>query len=406
MRDILNLNSKINEMKKFWRFSDLEKNYISKTLDNGLNGKTNIQLEKLFCKKFSTKYAISVNSCTSALHISMLSLGIGRDDEVIVPPLTFIATSFAPLYVGAKPIFADIEKDTFNIDPISIEKKITKKTKAIIAVALYGLPANLKKIRQIAKKNNLFLIEDNAEAIYGLSNGKIAGYYSDICVYSFQRSKHLTSGDGGMLTTNNKKLATLIRKYSDLGYRKLTAKPITNENFKDKIQHPTYKRHELVGLNYRMPEVCAAIMLSQVEKSKMFLTKRVQCANSFKKIINKCEWLKLQNTPKKFRHTYWTLAFVIDKSKTKITWNDFRNEFIKNGGHKYYGAWQLSYMEPVFFNKKINGIHYKKGLCPVAEDIQPQIIQLKTNFENLSLINSQTKALTKTISALNKRFSC
>ena len=390
-------------MKKFWRFSNLEKKYISSTLNKGLNGSTNIKLEKIFCNKFSTKYAISVNSCTSALHISMLALGIGKDDEVIIPPLTFVATSFAPLYVNAKPIFADIEKDTFNIDPISIEKKITKKTKAIIAVALYGLPANLKKIKKIAKKYNLFLIEDNAEAIYGVSNGKIAGYYSDICVYSFQRSKHLTSGDGGMLTTNNKKLATLIRKYSDLGYRKLTAKPITNENFKDKIQHPTYKRHELVGLNYRMPEVCAAIMLAQLEKSKLFLNKRIKCANNFKKIINKCDWLKIQKTPRNFKHTYWTLAFVIDKSKTNITWNDFRNEFIKNGGHKYYGAWQLSYMEPVFYNKTINGVKYEKGICPIAENIQPQIIQLKTNFETLSEINSQTKALIKTITALEQR---
>ena len=389
-------------MSKFWRFSTLEKKYILDTINRGLNGSTNIKLENEFCKKFSVKYSISVNSCTSALHIAMLSLGIKKNDEVIVPPLTFIATSFAPLYVGATPIFADIEKDTFNIDPTSIEKKITKKTKAIIAVALYGLPSNLKKIKEIAKKYNLYLIEDNAESIYGKSDNKLANYYSDICVYSFQRSKHLTSGDGGMLTTNNKTLATKIRKFSDLGYRKLTAKPITNENFKDKIQKPNYKRHELLGLNYRMPEVCAAIMLAQLKKSKYFLNKRIDCAKKFIDVLKDCEWIKIQKTPKYFKHTYWTCAFIIDKSKTQITWQAFRNEFLKNGGHKYYGAWQLSYMEPVFYNKKINNKYYKEGLCPVAENIQPQIVQLKTNFGSSKEVLKQVKALRKTIKNLNK----
>lgn len=391
-------------MKNFWRFSELEKKYISKTLENGLNGSANIKLEEEFCKKFSTKYAISVNSCTSALHVSMLSLGIGKGDEVIVPPLTFIATSFAPLYVGAKPVFADIEIDTYNIDPVSIEKKITMNTKAIIAVALYGLPSNLKIIKKIAKKYNLFLIEDNAEAIYAKSNNKISGSFSDICVYSFQRSKHLTSGDGGMVTTNNKKLATIIRKYSDLGYRKLTAKPITNENFKDKIQHPSYKRHELIGLNYRMPEVCAAIMLAQLEKSKEFLKKRIYCAKKFTEVVKYCDWIKTQKTPIKFKHTYWTFAFIIDENKINITWDTFRKIFISNGGHKFYGAWQLSYMEPVFFNKKINGKVYNKGLCPVAESIQPKIIQFKTNFKDLKEINIQANALKKTIKIIDRDY--
>ena len=389
---------------KFWRFSDEEKNNVIKALDNGLNGSTNIKLENEFCKKFSSKYAISVNSCTSALHISMLALGIKKGDEVIVPPLTFVATSFAPLYVGAKPIFADIEEETLNIDPKSIEKKITKNTKAIIAVAIYGLPSNLMQIKKIAKKHSLFVIEDNAECIYGKSNNKIIGTYSDICVYSFQRSKHLTSGDGGMITTNNKKLASLIRKFSDLGYRKLTATPTTNENFKDKIQHPTYKRHELLGLNYRMPEVCAAIVLAQLKKSKSFLNKRIQCALAYKKIIDNCDWLKPQKVNKGYKHTYWTYILVIDNNITNITWNIFREEFIKNAGHKYYGAWQLSYMEPVFFGKKINGILYKKGLCPIAERLQPNIIQLKTNFENINIINTEVLALKKTISTLNERY--
>ena len=393
------------KIKKFWRFSNKEKNSVIKTLVNGLDGSTNIRLENKFCKNFSCKYAISVNSCTSALHISMLALGIKKGDEVIVPPLSFIATAFAPLYVGASPVFADIEKDTLNIDPSSIEKKITNKTKAIIAVALYGLPSNLKLIKKIAKKNSLYLIEDNAECIYGKSNGSKIGTFSDICVYSFQRSKHLTSGDGGMVTTNNKRLAELMRKFSNLGYRKLTAESITNENFKDLIQRPNYKRHELIGLNYRMPEVCAALVLAQLDKSRFLLKKRINCALKFSKVIDKCDWLIHQKVFRGFKHTYWTFVIIINEDKTNITWDIFRNEFIKNGGHSYYGAWKLSYMEPVFFKKNLNGIFYDKGICPVAERLQPKIIQLKTNFDNENTIDYEVKVLKKTIKVLDERYN-
>ena len=189
--------------KNLWRVGKLEKKYVNLAIDGGLTGKYTKEFEKLVCEKFGCRYAIAVNSGTSALHVSMLALGIGIGDEVIVPPLTFIATAYAPIYVGATPIFVDIDPDTFNIDTNKIVSKITKKTKAIIPVSLYGLPSDLISIKHIAKKYNLKIIEDNAECVFGKINDKTVGNFGDISIYSLQRSKHLTSGDGGIITTND-----------------------------------------------------------------------------------------------------------------------------------------------------------------------------------------------------------
>ena len=326
----------------------------------------------------------------------MLAIGIKKNDEVIVPPLSFIATAYAPLYCNAIPVFADIEKDTFNINPNDIIKKITKKTKAIIAVSLYGLPANLQKIRYIANKYNLKLIEDNAECILGKCNNKSIGSFGDISIFSFQRSKHLTTGDGGMIITNNKKLATLCRKYADLGYRKLTANSISNEDIKYEIQHFNYKRHDKIGFNYRMPELCAAVGISQLKKMNHLVKKRIKIANIFLKILNKYSWVKVQKVPLKYTSSYWTVAFIIDR-KEKNIWDKFREFFIKNGGDPFYGAWALSYNEPSL--KKI-----KNKLiitCPEAEYIQPRIIQLKTNYNSFEYAKKQSLILELTLDHFN-----
>jgi len=147
--------------KKLWRVGAEELEYVRQAIEGGLTGKFTKKFEARFAEKFGVAYAISVNSGTSALHTAMLALDIGPGDEVIVPPLTFIATAYAPLYVGAVPIFADVDPDTFNIDPYEIEAKITPRTKAISTVSLYGLPPDLDKIERIAKKYNLKIIEDN-----------------------------------------------------------------------------------------------------------------------------------------------------------------------------------------------------------------------------------------------------
>ena len=281
-------------MSNFWRVGKEELSYVEKAIDNGLNGFYTTKFEELFADKFNIKYAIAVNSGTSALHAALGALDIGEGDEVIVPPLTFIATAFSVMYVGAVPVFVDVDPNSFNICPEQIKNKITKKTKAIITVSLYGLPPQLDQIKDIAQSEKIALIEDNAQCIHGLCNKKIAGTFGDISIFSLQRSKHLTTGDVGIVTTNNQELAQKTRRFADLGYERLTAKPINNENFKNVIQHPSYKRHSSLGYNFRMPEVCCAMGIAQLEKMDIFLKLREEIAAIYYEAVDDCKWIKVQ----------------------------------------------------------------------------------------------------------------
>ncbi len=390
--------------KKLWRVDNSELGYVKRAIDSGLTGEFTKNFEVKFAEKFDSEYAIAVNSGTSALHVAMLALGIKAGDEVIVPPLTFIATAYAVLYVGAIPIFADIDPDTLNIDPKRIEEKITHRTRAIITVSIYGLPPEMDAIVKIAEKHKLKIVEDNAQCVLGKYNGKIAGTIGDISIFSMQRSKHLTSGDGGVVVTSNQNLAEKCRKYADLGYRTLTAKPITNEDIKDTIQQPDYKRHELIGYNFRMPEVCAAMGISQLDKVDGLVQMRVEIASLYAEVIKECDWLTQQLVADNIQHSYWCYTLKLDTSKKNVSWHDFRECFMANGGENFYGAWSLSYLEPSLLGMKFSDIdlEYKEGLCPVAESIQPNLIQLKTNFENIFYAKGQAKALSKTIEELNK----
>ncbi len=390
--------------KKLWRVGTEELKYVQQAIEGGLTGEFTKTFEARFAEKFGVDYAIAVNSGTSALHAAMAALNIGPGDEVIVPPLTFIATAFAPLFVGAVPVFADVDPQTFNIDPNDIRKKITTKTKAIITVSLYGLSPEMDQIMEIARHHGLKVVEDNAQCVLGQYKGQIVGTLGDISIFSLQRSKHLTSGDGGIAITNNEKVAKKFRKFADLGYRTLTAKPISNENFKETIQRPDFKRHEFVGYNYRMPEVCAAMGLAQLDKMEELLEKRIAIAELYDKAIQGCDWLVPQKTPEELVHSYWTYVMTLDVKQKPITWLDFREGFRNNGGDRFYGAWSLSYLEPALDGMKFpdHDIHYSKGLCPIAEALQPYLIQLKTNFESLDDAKKQAIALKKTIEHVDK----
>ena len=390
-------------MSKLWRVGDEEIAYVKKAIKNGLNGDYVNKFEENFGTKFESKYAIALNSGTSALHACLAALGIGPGDEVIVPPLTFIATAFAVLYVGAVPIFADVDPNSFNISHSEIEKKINNKTKAIITVSLYGLPPQLTKISEIAKKNNLYLIEDNAQCVLGKCDNQLAGTFGDASIFSLQRSKHLTTGDGGVVITNNEEIALEVRRIVDLGYAKLTAKPVTNESFKDIIQDPNYKRHLSLGYNFRMPEVCCAIGLAQLDKLDYLIKLRKDISLIYEDAISKCNWLQVQKTDNNLEHSWWTFVFKILPEKTYVSWKDFKNKFKSNGGDSFYAAWSLSYLEPAMYGLefKKHNIKYEEGICPVAESLQPLLVQLKTNYKDLRIAELQAKAIKKTIRDLS-----
>jgi len=387
--------------KKLWRVGHKEVKYIKEVIDSGLTGKLNKRFEEKFAERLGVKYAIGVNSGTSALHASLAAIGIKPGDEVIVPPLTFAATAFSVLYLGAVPIFADIDPDTFTIDAGDIKRKLTNRTKAIIPVSLYGLPVDYDPIMKIARENNLKVIEDDAQCLLGKYKGRLTGTIGDMAIFSFERSKHMTTGNGGVIVTNDEYLAEMARKFSILGYATLSAKQDSYKSSKETIQQPDFKRHEFIGFNYRLPEVCAAMALAQLEKLDMLVAKRCAIAQMYSKAIKGCAWLIPQKTPNGFLNSYWTYAAKIDG---RISWMNFRKAFLQEGGERYYGAWGIVYLEPALLGMEFpqNNVKYEKGLCPIAEELQPRLIQLKTNFSNLSYAKLQADALRRTIKKLDK----
>lgn len=250
------------------RISDLEKKYVMEALENEFetskNSIFNTRLEEDFAKRFNSTYAIGHCNGTATLHVALLACGIKPGDEVIVPALTMSSTSIPVVLCGAIPVFADSDRDTFEISAESIEKCITEKTKAIITVSLYGLAPDYDEIIKICKKHNLYLIEDNAECFLGEYKGKLVGEFGDFSSFSFQASKHMTAGEGGMLTTNNLELADKARRLNCLGYAGVNASQ--GKITRNDIQDPNYSRHISFGYNYRMSELQAACALGQLER--------------------------------------------------------------------------------------------------------------------------------------------
>jgi len=384
------------------RISSLERQYASEVLDNAfntsLNSIFNNRLEAAFAKAYNVKYAIGHINGTATLHTALAALGVKPGDEVIVPPLTMSSTALAVLQNGSIPVFADVDRNTFNIDPASIKKNITAKTKAIITVALYGLSPEYDEILAICKEHSLGLVEDNAECFFSTYKGKYAGEFGDFGSFSFQASKHLTAGEGGMLTTNNEDLANAARRFSSLGYAGVSAKQ--GKITRDDIQDPNYSRHVSLGFNYRMSELCAAVVLGQLERAKELVDARIKAAECYNEAIKGSSLVTLQYTPDYCINTYWSYSLVLNVDDP-AEWYRFRKLYKENGGDGYYAAWKLSYFEPLFLEEIQNmpGIwqRYEKGLCPNAEYLQPRMIQLKTNYWNIEEAKQQSEILHKTL---------
>lgn len=392
-----------NKSNGLWRVGRNELENLYDVIETGFKGIYTQKFEEKFAEIFRADYAIALNSGTSALHCAVAALGISEGDEVIVPPLTFSATAFAPIYHEGIPVFADIDNATYNISAESIREKVTERTKAIITVSLFGQTPEMDEILEIASKSNLKVIEDNAQCVYGTYKGKLAGTFGDASIFSLQRSKHLTSGDGGVLTTSDPEIAEYARKFGDLGYSTLGASSGSHLKNKSQLQHPSFQRHDFVGYNFRMPELCAAVGLAQLEKTDMLVSKRRSIAEIYSHAVGGCEWLTSQYVPDHMESSFWAYALLISNS-SDITWEQFRDAFLKNGGEDFYGAWSLGYLEPALKNKIFGQEQtqkYAEGLCPVAESVQPRLILLKTNFENMKIAKEQSEILHQTIHELS-----
>ncbi len=387
------------------RFSELEKKYVIEVLDSEFetskNSVFNNKLETKFAEVFHSQYAIGHCNGTATLHVALMACGIKPGDEVIVPALTMSSTAIAVVLCGAIPVFADSEIDTFEISPDSIENCITDKTKAIISVSLYGLAPDYDRILEICKKYNLYLIEDNAECFLGEYKGKLVGEFGNFSSFSFQASKHITAGEGGMLITNDEELADKARRLNCLGYAGVNAKQ--GKITRNDVQDPQYSRHLSFGYNYRMSELQAACALGQLERSEELVRAREKVAIIFDDIINNQTLLKKQKVPAYCKNSYWTYAMILDTDNPNEDWYRFRDIFQRNGGDGYYAAWKLSYNEPAF--QKLYNVwqKYDENCCPNAEYLQKRMIQLKTNYWNIEDSERQAEILKKTINEFCSR---
>lgn len=390
-----------------WRFGEKEYNYIKEVLDSGFasstSGTMNSRLERAFASRFGMDYAITFNSGTTTLHTALVALGVGYGDEVIVPALTVISCMNAILYCNAIPVFADVDPDTFLIDPADIRKKITPKTKAIMPVHLYGQVCNMTEIIKIAREFNLKIVEDCAQCYLGTHRGRLGGTFGDVGSWSFENSKHITTGDGGIIACNDEDLADRIRKLNTQGFRNATAVSGKIRIDKDMFQNPSYKRHTMFGFMYRLPEVAASIGLAQVEKLDWFVEKREKMASMYMEVISGCEWFKPQFTPQGDRNSYYTFAGKF--LRRDVTWEDFRKKHIEHGGDGIFAAWTLLYREDSIGDvKKMlktmklgDRLITDDGICSNAEKIQSQLMQFTTNQKDEEEMKRQAEALDKTI---------
>lgn len=385
------------------RISETEKKYVMQALENGFatskNSIFNNLLEDSFSELFHSRYAIGHCNGTATLHVALMACGVGPGDEVIVPALTMSSTSIPVVLCGAIPVFADSDIDTFEISADSIEKCITEKTKAIITVSLYGLAPDYDRILALCKKHNIVLIEDNAECFLGKYKGKLVGEFGDFASFSFQASKHLTTGEGGMLITNNEDLADRARRLNCLGYAGVNAKQ--GKITRNDIQDPNYSRHVSFGYNYRMSELQAACALGQLERARELVQIRIEVASLFAEAIKDQDAVKPQIVPEGYENSYWTYCLVLNTDNPDVDWYRFRDIFQKNGGDGYYAAWKLSYNEPAYQEilQPMEGVwqKYDETCCPNAEYLQKRMIQLKTNYWDIEDAKNQAAILKKTI---------
>jgi len=270
------------------------------------------EFENSFSKYINSKYSVAVSSCTAALHLSLLALDIGNGDEVITTPMSFVATSNAILHVGAIPVFVDVEKETGNIDANLIEKAITNKTKAILPVHLYGNMCDMKKIKVIADKYNLKIIEDAAHCIEGERDGVKVGELSDTACFSFYATKNITSGEGGAIITNDTKIADLLYQLRLHGINK-----DASSRYTDKFQHWDM---EVVGWKYNISDIQSALLLGQLNRIDENLKKREALSQYYEKKLDELniDYIKVPENTKSARHLFVILVDDRDKTIAKI----------------------------------------------------------------------------------------
>lgn len=322
------------------------------------------QLEQKLCAITGAKYCVAVSNGTAALHIAAMAAGVGPGDEVITTPITFAASANCALYCGARPIFADINPHTYNIDPDSIRAHITPRTKAVVAVDFTGQAVELEEIRAICQEHNLILIEDAAHSIGTRYKGQPVGSLADMTAFSFHPVKTVTAGEGGAVTTNSKELYDKLVLFHAHG--------ITRD--RSQMVHPAddpwYYEQVDLGYNYRMTEFQAALLMSQLDKLELFSRRRREIVTQYDAAFSQIPQLQVQQEIPASDTTRHLYILRLRSEMLKCT----RREFFDALGAEGIRS-QVHYM-PVYWLPYYEQLGYEKGLCPEAERYYQEVMSL------------------------------
>lgn len=277
-----------------------ELKYVAECMETGWissAGKFVTAFEESFAKYSGAEYGVSVCNGTVALHLALQALNISAGDEVLVPNFTMIASAFAVCYTGAMPVFVEADKETWNMDIEDLKSKITSRTKAIMPVSIFGNPCEMDEILEIARQNKIYIIEDAAESHGAEYKGRKLGSIADVTCFSFFANKNLTTGEGGMVLTNNKEIADKLRYFKNLCFS---------------LDGPRNYLHEDIGFNYRMSNIHAAIGLAQVEKADEYKSMRIANAALYRKYLENVPGIKFQKSMDYVVNVHWMNGIVID----------------------------------------------------------------------------------------------
>ena len=310
------------------------------------------EFEENFAKFIGTKYALAVNSGTSALHLCMIASGINQDDEIITSPFSFIASANVILMCNAKPVFVDINAKTFNFDENKIEQAITSKTKAILPVHIFGQPCNMEKIMEIAKKHNLIVIEDACESIGAKFNKTKVGTFGKAGVFSFYPNKQLNTTEGGVIVTDDKEFYDICNSLHNQG----------------RVDTGQWLQHSFLGYNYRLGELNCALGISQLNRINSIISNRQEVAEKYNKALSNIQGINIPHTEDYAEHSWFVYTITLDKSFN-------RNEIIREMNKRniqtkgYFPSIHLQQLYKDLFG-------YKKGSFPLSEDISNRTLTL------------------------------
>lgn len=359
-----------------------ERRYVDDVLRSGQLslGPKYLEFEKKFARHIGTRYACSVNSGTAGLHLAMLAADIGPGDEVITSPFSFIASSNAIIYTGAKPVFCDVDPDSYNMDPSRVEKLITKKTKALLVVHIFGQSTDMAPIMKIAKKYKLKVIEDACESIDAKYHGRKTGTFGESAVFAFYPNKQMTTGEGGMIVTNSKKIYDYCCSLRNQG------------------RGPTmdWLDHRYIGYNYRLDEMSAAVGLAQLEKLDWMIAQRRRVAAAYNGALKPFKQLVI--TPRTMPgNTHTWFVYVVRLADPRVTRDKVIAELLRQGIHTKVYLPSIHRFE--VYRKKFG---YRQHQFPISEGISATTIALPIY---IGLSPQDLRHISKTLVATIQKFT-